>query len=363
MKNSVYILLITAALALASCRESFIDTPPDDPGTGTSELHDILYATAEPGNSWLIATMKVDGSSSHDLLRLSDNVLFLSKPSKDKYLYYNYQSSFPPPTKISLMLATIDSTDRRLVKEINYLEAASLSPDATKILYTIQTQFKHELHVMNIDGTSDIMLAKDIEDGFMPAFSPDGNRVAFVTTDRKGGPGNHKDSLIVMNINGSGRIKLLDDHDEFDNKTLSWSPDGKQILIIIKDKNKYEMMLVNTDGTGKRELYEEEDGVLSAASFSPDGSKIVCTRFEYGKVSIASMSVSSDYYEILYTDPVCELKYPTFSNDGKHILFVAEDSKSVPPDSAGTHDMKLLDISTKTTQILSQNTYIAHWKR
>jgi Tol biopolymer transport system component len=361
--KKILLLLLISALGMTSCRESFIETPPDDTGTGTSELHDILYAKAESGSSWLIATMKADGSSPHDLLRLSDNVLFLSKPARDKYLYYNYQSSFPPPTKISLMLATIDSTDRRLVKEINNLEAASLSPDATKILYTIQTQSKHELHVMNIDGTSDVMLAKDIEDGFLPAFSPDGSRVAFVSTDRKGGPGNHKDSLIVVNIDGTRRIKLLDDHDEFDNKTLSWSPDGKQILIIIKDKNKYEMMLVNTDGSGKRELYEEEDGILSAASFSPDGSKIVCTRLEYGKVSIALMSASNDYYEILYTDPSCELKYPTFSNDGKHILFVAEDNRGIPPDSAGTHDMKLLDITTKTTQVLSSQAYIAHWKR
>lgn len=363
MKRILFIFIVSVVFGLSSCRESFIDVPPVDPGTGTSELHDILYATAEPGNSWVIATMKVDGSSPHDLLRLSENVLYLSKPSQDKYLYYNYQLSYPLPTKISLMLATVDSTDRRLVKEINYLEAASLSPNATKILYTVQTQFKHELHVMNIDGTSDIMLAKDIEDGFVPAFSPDGSRIAFVSTERKGGPGNHKDSLIVVNINGTGRIKLLDDHDEFDNKTLSWSPDGKQILVIIKDKNKHEMMLVNADGTGKKELYEEEDGILSAASFSPDGSKIVCTRFEHGKVSIASMSVSSDYYETLYIDPTCELKYPTFSNDGKHILFVAEDNRGVPPDSAGTHEMKLLDISTKTTQVLSHNTYKAHWKR
>jgi Tol biopolymer transport system component len=360
--KKLLILLFISTLGLTSCRESFIDVPPVDPGTGTSELHDILYATAEPGNSWLIATMKVDGSSPHDLLRLSENVLYVSKPAKDKYLYYNYQSSFPPPTKISLMLATIDSTDRRLVKDINYLEAASLSPNATKILYTVHAQFKHELHVMNIDGTSDVMLAKDVEDGFVPAFSPDGNRIAFVTTDRKGGPGDHKDSLVVVNIDGSGRKKLLDDHDEFDSKTLSWSPDGRQILVIIKDKDESKMIAVNSDGTGDNELYKE-DAMLTAGSFSSDGTKIVCTKYEGNRASIAYMSVSSHSYETLYTDPTCELKYPSFSNDGKRILFIAEDNRGVPPDSTGTHEMRLLDVSTKTTQILSQNTYIAHWKR
>lgn len=359
MKKILFIFIVSIAFGLSSCRESFIDVPTD-PGVPT--LDDILFAQAAPGNSWVIATRDIESAEERPLLYLPDNVLYLSKPVNGQYLYYNYQLSYPGTNVKRLMRVNVDSTQQIFVKNITDLEIAVLSNDAMKIAYTVHSQNRHELRLVNADGTGDMLLSKGLDDGFSPAFSPDGKRIAFITEENKGGPGHHDDSLFVINIDGTARTMLYVDREGLDKSTLCWSPVGQKILVIGDDKFEKQLLLINTDGSGKQVLTNDKS-YKSQASFSPDGRTITFLVGDYGTSSVAMIPVAGGAYEKVYTDENCYIKYPSFSNDNSKILFISEDNRIVPPDSTGTHDLKLIDISTKTTQILSQNTYTAHWKR
>jgi Tol biopolymer transport system component len=361
MKKILAILFISA-LGLTSCKESFIDVPPVDPGTSDPVLAEILYAKATSDSSWSLETMNADRSSMRVLMSLSDNALYVSKPVKNSFLYYNFTFTYPQTSTTRYLFMATDSTNSHFVSNVRDLAAASLSPDASKILYTAHSINRHELHVMNSDGTGDLLLAKDIEDGFTPAFSPDGKKIAFVTDDRKGGPGKDDDTLSLINIDGTGRMVIYKDKHGLDRSTLSWSPDGNTILVIGDDKNERKLILVKADGSGDREVVKDKT-YKYFGSFSPDGKSIVFLINESGRVSIATVPVAGGNYEKMYSGQDCEIKSPSFSNDNSKILFISEDTRIILPDTEPKHEMKLLDIATKTTRILSQKTYIAHPKR
>lgn len=360
--KKILALLFISALSLSSCKESFIDVPPVDPGTGDPVLSEILFARAASDSSWSIETMNADRSSSHVLMSLPENALYVSKPVKNSYLYYNFNFIYPPPSSTRYLFKATDSTNSHFVSNIKDLATTSLSPDASKILYTAHSIYKHELHIINVDGTGDLLLAKDIEDGFTPAFSPDGKKIAFVTDDRRGGPGKDDDTLSVINIDGTGRMVIYKDKHGLDRSTLSWSPDGRTILVIGDDKNERKLIVVNSDGSDDREVVKDHT-FKYFGSFSPDGKSIVFLISEPGRISIATVPTAGGMYQKIYSGQDCEIKYPSFSNDNSQILFISEDTRIIPPDTEPKHEMKLLDISTKTTHTLSQNTYIAHWKR
>lgn len=76
-----------------------------------------------------------------------------------------------------------------------------------------------------------------------PAWSPAGNRIAFVTTES----GN--DDIWVINEDGSGLTQLTDDPNY--DKSPSWSPDGTKILFWSNRTGKAQLWLMNSDGSNQ----------------------------------------------------------------------------------------------------------------
>lgn len=87
--------------------------------------------------------------------------------------------------------------------------------------------------------------------------------------------------IFVMDDDGSN-VKLLTD--ELKPGDASWAPDGKQIVferwINPVDSKSQHLFLMNADGTNIRQLTEPHEGSDKHPSFSPDGKSILFTRFE-----------------------------------------------------------------------------------
>jgi TolB protein len=110
----------------------------------------------------------------------------------------------------------------------------------------------------NAAGNADIWvkLASDTDDGTnltavrtrddrMPAFSPDGQKIAFVSsvddtdTDLE---------IFVMNANGTGVIQLTDN--DFTDMSPSWSPDGSKIVYASNGDGTLDIWVTDTAGVG-----------------------------------------------------------------------------------------------------------------
>ncbi|MBI1928203.1 PD40 domain-containing protein [Candidatus Poribacteria bacterium] len=90
------------------------------------------------------------------------------------------------------------------------------SPDGAKIAFVSTRDGNNEIYVMNADGTNPMNLTHHPASELYPAWSPDGTKIAFVS----GRDGNAE--IYVMNADGTNPVNLTN-HPANDT-TPSWSP-------------------------------------------------------------------------------------------------------------------------------------------
>ena len=193
---------------------------------------------------------------------------------------------------------------------------------------------------MDADGTSPRNLTQDPAQDVHPAWSPDGRRIAFVSSRSpssrcKPGPGpcwdacNRQSEIYVMNADGSRKRNLTrranDDYP-------TWSPDGRRIAFLRATgsyrHHGYHLYVVNADGSGLRNLMQ----IAAVAYFSshlvwsPDGRTIYFGRY------------------LISTDGSGARKLPyipliaVWSPDGRQIAFVGNRATGLPGPGARSKD-------------------------
>jgi Tol biopolymer transport system component len=145
-------------------------------------------------------------------------------------------------------------------------EFPSLSPDGKWIVYDGNQAGNADIYLQSVSGQNPINLTKDSpEDDTQPAFSPDGETIAF-RSERQGG------GIFVMGRTGESVRRITDS-----GFNPAWSPDGTQLVFAtaVPDpfaRSRSELWTV-TPATGeKRRLSDVVDGVQP--SWSPHGQRI-----------------------------------------------------------------------------------------
>ena len=139
-----------------------------------------------------------------------------------------------------------------------------------------------------------VQLTNDSAFNSYPFWSPDGARIAFVSSD-----GVHA-GIRVMERDGRGLTQVTDDRSwnlftEFD----PWSPDGKKLLFLSDGGRGLDLWTMNPDGTGKVRLTESGCIVpipgLSGygADWSADGRGIVYTSCLFDDAAIQEVNLSA----------------------------------------------------------------------
>jgi Tol biopolymer transport system component len=94
----------------------------------------------------------------------------------------------------------------------------SLSPDGKSVAYASRTTGNWDIYLQRVGGRNPINLTKDsLADDSQPAFSPDGEWIAF-RSERGGG------GIFVMGATGESVRRLTDS-----GHNPAWSPDGREI--------------------------------------------------------------------------------------------------------------------------------------
>lgn len=162
-------------------------------------------------------------------------------------------------------------------------------------------------------------LATAKEGNFEPSVSPDGARVAFVSS-REGDP-----EIYVMRADGTEVQRLTIFHKE--DWAPRWSPDGKWIAFLSSREGRDRVFVVRPDGTRTRAISgSAATGDERELAWSPDSRKLAFAgRLPSGETRIWVAPVDDEDAEpVALTDGKHRDDQPAWSPDGKYLVFVSE---------------------------------------
>ena len=201
-----------------------------------------------------------------------------------------------------------------LLSETMFGRTVLASHHKPQIAFTSIKDRNAEIYVMDADGENQIRLTKHVASDRHPSWSPDGERIAFMS-NRIGLNG----EIHVMDSDGKNVIRLT--NGEWDTNP-AWSPDGKKIAFESSPaKGNSEIYVMNADGRNQTRLTDSPryDG---HPSWSPDGQRIAFVSQRGGfRIQIYVMDSNGENQTRLTHDGGNKLE-PSWSPDGKSIAFV-----------------------------------------
>jgi TolB protein len=123
------------------------------------------------------------------------------------------------------------------------------------------------LYTMEADG-SDIQPVRKAGYALNPAWSPDGNMLAYFSIPSVGDP--EGAGLYVIRTKGGKPTRIFDGFIT----NPRWSPDGKRIAFSHTVTGSRSIAVINTDGTGFRQLTAGSDAFDMYPSWSADGERL-----------------------------------------------------------------------------------------
>ena len=183
------------------------------------------------------------------------------------------------------------------------------APEEARIVFHSDRDGNFEIYVMGADGSNPINLTNHPAVDKFPAWSPDGEKIAW-QSDRDPG-GDHE--IYVMDADGSNPINLTNDA-RYD-AAPAWSPDGEKIAW----HGGGEIYVMDADGRNPINL-TNHPGNDAYAYWSPDGEKIV-----WGSNRDPEMDWSTYVMNADGSNPIRLIHGPAWgpawSPDGEKILF------------------------------------------
>jgi serine/threonine protein kinase/Tol biopolymer transport system component len=203
------------------------------------------------------------------------------------------------------------------IKEASEL-FSSLAPDGKAFVYVSYEAGNTDIYWQRVGGKNPTNLTKDsTENETTPAFSPDGNLIAFHSAREPSG-------LYIMEATGENPRRLSDI-----GYHPSWSPDGKQIVVgaewigVHSNKSTSPSALWIIDvATGAKRLLTEGDA--AQPSWSPDGGRIAYWYWSTeGRGDIATIPAAGGVPVRITSEDSTDWN-PVWSPDGKYIYFSSD---------------------------------------
>ncbi|MDQ2746446.1 MAG: beta-propeller fold lactonase family protein [Acidobacteriota bacterium] len=288
----------------------------------------IAFWLVEDGKLGELATIPADGG---------ERVVVAQSPSMDwnpiwspdgKYLFFGSDRS----GNMNIWRVGIDQETGKATGEPEsvptpalYIRHLAFSRDGKMLAYIrYETQSNLQSIAFDPKNLKTVGAASFITTGnkqiSTPDLSPDG--AEFVIRH----PALTQEDLVVFNRDGSNWRALT--NDKFRDRLPRWSPDGKKIAFSSDRSGKYQIWMIDPDGSNLRQITFSEKTGANSPVFSPDGLRMAFSEIDGDKISPFILDLSKSWQEQIPAPlpPIPDYKgsYPVrdWSNDGDKLLLL-----------------------------------------
>ncbi len=213
----------------------------------------------------------------------------------------------------------------QLTEQVGIEYFPSLAPDGKSFVYAADTKGNFDIFFQRVGGKNVTNLTEDsTAHDTQPAFSPDGERLAFRSERNPKG-------IYVMGASGENLRRVADFGFH-----PSWSPDGKEIVVstfgrdqpTVRADGENGLWIINVETGAKRELLKAE---ASFPAWSPSGGRIAYWFYtaSFGRRDIATIPAGGGEPVIVAKDFSVSNWNPVWSPDGKFLYFVSSKGGSI----------------------------------
>jgi len=258
----VYVMNADGSAPVRLTHNSVWDGSPDWSPDGIK----LVFESDLAGNGSEIYTMDADGSN---LTRLTNNTTSDTSPAWS-----------PNGNRIAFVSAPdLASTGHRGGSLASLLRGVA-HPGA-------------EVFVMNVDGSDPLQLTNNGATNYGPAWSPDSKRILFIS-DMEGCA-----RIFVMDADGSNQARFAYPCLSLRGRDLSWSLDGLQIAFV----DYAEIFVMDVEIRSLSGQLTRTDASEESPDWSPDGTKLVFAQGNNGRFQVYVMNADGSGKTILTRGP------------------------------------------------------------
>jgi Tol biopolymer transport system component len=206
---------------------------------------------------------------------------------------------------------------RRLTDQAGYKLFPSLSPDGRRVVYASRIGTNWDIYLQKIGSRETVNLTADSPHvDLHPTFAPDGNRIAFYSS-RGGGSG-----VFLMDANGAHVRELTNE-----GYNPAWSPDGQEIAYATDRIFDHEGRIKSSQiwavnvATKARRIVTDRDAVQP--NWSPSGARIAFWgTHKGGRRDIWTVAARGGEPVAVTNDEYIDWN-PVWARDGHHLYFLS----------------------------------------
>ncbi len=203
-----------------------------------------VFFVGEEGGSKNILAMDFGG---HRVKKITNNdsinIFPYPSPHGNKVAYISFKDGNP-----AVFIKNLKTGRTKKLNLPGPADYVSWSPTGDKLAVAL-TPDRYNTELYSIDTNGRDLKQLTFTDGIntSASFSPNGNRIAFVS-NRDGSP-----QIFIMNSDGSDQRRVTYNSSSY-NSSPAWSPDGKKIAFTSFVNGALEVSIMNADGSDERQV-------------------------------------------------------------------------------------------------------------